>query len=90
MGTLLEKMEILDKVNHALQNMGESEHSSMSQGKLASHNTPILHITCFRSKWYQWFGGRRGSCFEFEGLSRDLRHRPKGGLQDIYKCTKSF
>ena len=44
-GTLLEKMEILDIVDHALQNMGESKHPSLSQGKLASRDTPILHST---------------------------------------------
>ena len=44
-GTLLEKMEILDRVSRALQKMGESEHPSLSQGKLASRDTPILHST---------------------------------------------
>ena len=44
-GTLLEKMEILDRVDHALQKMGESEHPSLSRGKLASRDTPILHST---------------------------------------------
>ena len=44
-GTLLEKMEILDRVDHALQKMGESKHPSLSRGKLASRDTPILHST---------------------------------------------
>ena len=45
MGTLLEKMEILDRVGRALQKMGESEHTSLSRGKLASRDTLILHST---------------------------------------------
>ena len=41
MGTLLEKMEILDKVDRALQRMGESEHPSLNQGKMAAGDTMI-------------------------------------------------
>ena len=83
-GTLLEKMEILDRVDRALQNMGESKHPSLSQGKLASRDTPdsSFNFTCFRSKWYQQFGGRRKSCSEFEGLSQDSRRRPKAGFSE--------
>ena len=43
--TLLEKMEILDRVDRTLQKMGESEHPSLSQDKLASRDTLILHST---------------------------------------------
>ena len=44
-GTLLEKMEILNRVDRALQKMRESEHPSLSRGKLASRDTPILPST---------------------------------------------
>ena len=40
MDTLLENMEILGMVDRALQKMGEFEHSSLSRGKLPSHDTP--------------------------------------------------